>query len=84
MNMHMLVHIESFCIIQVLTSFNSFTVEHVPKEIKKNIRNKNIKQRYLEYKKTIQLCMYNFSLEPLTIIIHNYTNLFSPYDFGKK
>ena len=54
MNMHMLVHIESFCIIQVLNSFNSFRVEHVPKEIKKNIRNKNIKQRYLEYKKTIQ------------------------------
>ena len=67
--MHMLVHMESFCIIQILASFNSFGVEHVPKEIKKNIRNKNIKQRYLEYKKTIQLCMNNFSLESLTLFL---------------
>ena len=38
-----------------ITYFDSFGVEHVPKEIKKFIGHKNIKQTYLEYKQTIQL-----------------------------
>ena len=46
--------------------FYSFGVEHIPKEINKFIdttksssleRNKKIKQIYLEYKHTIQLCV---------------------------
>ena len=34
--------------------FDSFGVEHVPKEIEKFIGHKNIKQTFLEYKQTIQ------------------------------
>ena len=36
--------------------FDSFGVEHIPKEINKFIGNKKLKQVYLEYKHTIQLC----------------------------
>ena len=34
--------------------FDSFGVEHVPKEIERFIIHKNTKQTYLEYKQTIQ------------------------------
>ena len=34
--------------------FDSFGVEHVPKEIKRFIGHKNTKQAYLEYKQAIQ------------------------------
>ena len=34
--------------------FDSFGVEHVPKEIKRFIGHKNTKQAYLEYKQTMQ------------------------------
>ena len=37
-----------------VTYFDSFRVEHIPKEIKACIRNKKIKQTILEYKHTIQ------------------------------
>ena len=37
-----------------VTYFDSFGVEHIPKEIKACIRNKKIKQTILEYKHTIQ------------------------------
>ena len=36
--------------------FDSFGVEHIPKEINKFIGNKKLKQVYLEYKRTIQSC----------------------------
>ena len=37
--------------------FDSFGIEHIPKEINKFIgSNKKLKQIYLEYKHTIQLC----------------------------
>ena len=37
-----------------VTYFDSFRVEHIPKEMKKFIGNKNIKQIFLEYKHLIQ------------------------------
>ena len=36
--------------------FDSFGVEHIPKEINKFINNNKIKSNILEYKHTIQLC----------------------------
>ena len=36
--------------------FDSFGIEHIPEEINKFIGNKKLKQVYLEYKRTIQLC----------------------------
>ena len=41
-----------FCNGNEIVSFDSFGVEHVPKEIKEFIRNKNIKAN--DYKQTIQ------------------------------
>ena len=38
----------------IVTYFDSFGVEHVPKEIIEFIGNKNIKQIFLEYKHMIQ------------------------------
>ena len=58
--------------------FHSFGVEHVPKEIEKFIRHKNIKTN-------IFMCGYfcmefiDFMLAGQTLI--DYTSLFSPYDF---
>ena len=37
-----------------VTYFNSFGVEHIPKEIKAFINNKNIKKIFLEYKHLIR------------------------------
>ena len=37
-----------------VTYFDSFGVEHIPKEIKAFIKNENIKTNILEYKHTIQ------------------------------
>ena len=37
-----------------VTYFDSFGVEHIPKEIKACIRSKNIKKTILEYEHTIQ------------------------------
>ena len=40
--------------IETVTYFDSFGVEHIPKEIKKFINNKNIRINVLEYKHMIQ------------------------------
>ena len=40
--------------------FDSFGVEHIPKEIKKFIGLKILKQIYLDYKHIIQLCVVIF------------------------
>ena len=43
-----------FCNRNEIVYFNSFGVEHVPKEIKEFVGNKNIKANIFEYKQTIQ------------------------------
>ena len=37
-----------------VTYFDSFGVEHIPKEIKAFTKNKTLKQKFLEYKHMIQ------------------------------
>ena len=68
--------------------FDSFGVEHIPKEIKKFISNKIIKANiYRVQANDSILCGYfcigfiDFMLEGKTLI--DYRSLFSPYDFNK-
>ena len=70
-----------------VTYFESFGVEHIPKEIKTFIGNKNIKTnifRIQEY--DLMMCRYcigfiNHILAGKTLI--EFTNLFSPNNFKK-
>ena len=71
-----------------VTYFDSFGVEHIPKEIKKFIKNKNIKTNVFRIQAYDSImCGYfcigfiNYMLKgkPLT----EYTNLFSPTNFKK-
>ena len=68
--------------------FDSFGVEHIPKEIKKFIGNKNIKPNiYRVQANDSIMCGYfcigfiDFMLAGKTLI--DYTSLFSTHDFGK-
>ena len=45
--------------------FDSFGVEHIPKEIRKLIRNKILQQLFIEYKHMIQYCVDIFVLDLL-------------------
>ena len=68
--------------------FDSFSIEHIPKEVNKFIGNKDIKSnifRILAYDSI--MCRYiciefiNYMLKGKTLL--DYTNLFSPNDFKK-
>ena len=68
--------------------FDSFGVEHIPKEIKNFISNKNIKANIYRIQANDSImwdyfCIgfIDFMLAGKTLI--DYTNLFSPYDFNK-
>ena len=68
--------------------FDSFGVEHVPKEIEKFIGTKNIKTNIFRIQANISImCGYlcigfiDFMFVGKTLI--DYTSLFSPYDFEK-
>ena len=68
--------------------FDSFGIEHIPKELKTSIGNKNIKGNiYCIQANDSIMCGYffigfiDFMLAGKTLI--DYTNLFSPYDFNK-
>ena len=68
--------------------FDSFGVEHIPKEIKEFIGNKNIKANiYRVQANDSVMCGYfcigfiDFMLAGKTLI--DYTTLFSPHDFDK-
>ena len=68
--------------------FDSFSVEHIPEEIKKFIGNGNIKAKiYRVQANNSVMCGYfcigfiDFMLVGKTLI--DYTNLFSPYGFNK-
>ena len=68
--------------------FDSFRVEHIPKEIEKFIGNRNIKANiYHVQTNNSVMCGYfcigfiDFMLAGKTLI--EYTALFSPYDFNK-
>ena len=71
-----------------VTYFDSFRVEHIPKEIKKLIANKNIKQNIFRIQAYDSImCGYfcirftNYILKGKTLT--EYTNLFSPNNFKK-
>ena len=71
-----------------ITYFNSFVVEHVPKEIKKFIGNKNIEKNIFRIQAGNSIiCGYfcigfiDFMLAGKSLI--DFTSLFSPYDFKK-
>ena len=71
-----------------VTYFDSFGVEHIPKEIIKFIGNKNIKTNIFRIQAYDSImCGYfcigfiNFMLAGKTLT--DFTNLFSPYDFDK-
>ena len=74
-----------FCMGNKVIYFDSFAVEHIPKEIKNN---KNIKTNIFRIQANNSImCGYfcigfiGFMLAGKTLI--DYTNLFSPYDFDK-
>ena len=71
-----------------ITYFDSFGVEHIPKQILKFIKNKNIKPnifRIQAYESIMcgYICIWfiDFMLKGKTLI--KYTNLFSPNNFKK-
>ena len=77
-----------FCNKNKIVYFDSFGVEHIPKEIKKFIRNKNIKANiYRVQANDSVMCGYfcigfiDFMRAGKTLI--DYTSLFSPHDFNK-
>ena len=77
-----------FCMRKEVIYFDSFGVEHIPKEIKNFISNKNIKVNiYRVQANSSIMCGYfcigfiDFILAGKTLI--DYTALFSPYDFDK-
>ena len=77
-----------FCKENEIVYFNSFGVEHIPKEIKEFIGNKNIKANIFRIQeKNSTMCGYfcigfiDFMLAGKKLT--DYTNLFSPYDFKK-
>ena len=71
-----------------VTCFNSFAVEHIPKELKHLLTIKKLKQIFLEYEDMISvMCGYfcigfiHFMFKGKTLI--GYTILFSPNNFEK-
>ena len=77
-----------FCNKNRIVYFDSFGVEHIPKEIKKFIGNKNIKANiYRIQSNNSIMCGYfciefiDFMLAEKTLI--DYTSLFSLYDFSE-
>ena len=70
-----------------VTYFHSFGVEHIPKEIKAFINNKNIKTnifRIQAYNMCVYFCIgfIDFILEGKTLT--EFSNIFSPNNFKKK
>ena len=68
------------------TYFNSFGVEHVPKEIKKSIGHKNIKTNIFRIQADNSIMCGYFCIEFIDFMfagksLIDFTSLFSPYDF---
>ena len=71
-----------------VTYFDSFAVEHIPKEIKAFISDKNIKRSIFRIQAYDSMCGYfcigfiDFLLAGKTLT--DFTNFFSPNNFKKK
>ena len=77
-----------FCSRNEVAYFDSFGIEHIPKEIKNFIENKNIKTNIFRVQANDSvMCGYfcigfiDFMLAGKTLV--DFTNTFSPYDFEK-
>ena len=71
-----------------ITYFDSFGVEHIPKEIIKFIGNKNIKTDIFRIQADDSIMCGYFCIGFINFMFNGkslteYTNLFSPYDFKK-
>ena len=71
-----------------VTYFDSFGVEHIPKEIKIFIKNKNIKTNIFRLQANGSIMCEYFCIGFIDFMFHGktlteHTNLFSPYDFKK-
>ena len=69
-----------------VTHFDSFGVEHIPKDIKKFIGNKNIKTNIFRIQAYDSIMCGYFCIRFINIMfkgktLNDYTNLFSPDDF---
>ena len=77
-----------FCNRNEIVYFDSFGVEHLPKEIKKFIGNKNIIANTFRVKANDSVMCGYFCIGFIDFMLAgkkltNYTNLFSPHDFKK-
>ena len=75
-----------FCNRNEIVYFDSFGVEHIPKEIKKLINNKNIIANIFRVQTNDSVMCGYFCIELIDFILAGknlttYTNLFSPHDF---
>ena len=71
-----------------VTYFDSFSVEHIPKEIKTFINNKNIKTNIFRMQTYDPIMCGYFCIGFIGFMLAgkkltDYPNLFSPYDFQK-
>ena len=71
-----------------VTYFDSFSVEHIPKEIKTFINNKNIKTNIFRMQTYDSIMCGYFCIGFIGFMLvgkklTDYPNLFSPYDFQK-
>ena len=72
-----------------VTYFDSFGVEHIPKEIKKFIKNKSITANISRIQTYDSVMCGYFCIRFIDFMLAgrkltDYTNLFFPYDFKKK
>ena len=77
-----------FCNKNTIIYFDSFGVEHIPKEIKKFISNKNIKANIYRVQANDSVMCGYFCIGFIDFMLAgkkltDYTNLFSPHDFKK-
>ena len=75
-----------FCKNNKIIYFDSFGVEHIPKEIKEFIENKNIKANIFQIQANDSVMCGYFCIGFIDFMLADkkltdYTNLFSPYDF---
>ena len=71
-----------------VTYFDSFGIEHIPKEIKEFVKSKNIKTNIFRIQaydsvKCRYFCIGFIDFMFKGKILTEFTNLFSPYDFKK-
>ena len=77
-----------FCKKNEIIYFDSFSVDHIPEEIKEFIGNKNIKANIFQVRANNSVMCGYFCIGFIDFMLADkkltdYTNMFSPYDFDK-